>query len=268
MNIYFCSSLLNSDWDRSGSQSSSLSPWLSAIGTAGFDGIELEDIHFLGASPSEQNLIFRTEVPIKVLKTNIDPAQDPAGFIARAELARRLKAEKLSFNLASILDDPDYIRLVLKRAAVAFREGRLVCGCEPQSAFHLPHQILTLYPDFREAPFDLVLHPFATGPEGLISWLSLFGARVTHADAKIRFQQGQPAPLQENGDSLRTTLRTLRNLNFRGSLSLRPPDKATAVDNNPFALFSIAKSDMDVLRKTWAESRAAETTEHYSFSLC
>ena len=226
-----------------------VSDWSARAAAAGFDGWELFENHYRKADAAERKRIEQGPLPVRIFNTYepFDDATRPE-LQEVADCARRLGAEGIKFNVGS---DPAW-RENWRAAIDAFPAGpRLLCECHPGTALETPDAAAAFARLWPTVPFDVIIHPFLLGPEGIVRWLRLLGPRVRHAHVQMR----DPADarrfvaLADDAPQARECLAALAAGGFRGTFSLEFAAPTGGVVDEPEALFAAARRDLEFLRE-------------------
>lgn len=248
--IYLASILLEPNrWKPGRPPSIRASDWSARAATAGFDGWELFENHYRKADAAERRRLELGPLPVRVFNTyeTFEDATRPE-LKEVSDCARRLGANGVKFNVGN---DPVW-RENWRAAIDAFPAGpRLLCECHPGTALETPEATAEFAARWPAAPFDVIIHPFLLGPEGVACWLQLLGPRVRHAHVQMRARHDSRQFLALNDDAprARECLAALMAGGYAGSFSLEFAAPTGGAADEPEALFTAARRDLDFLRE-------------------
>ena len=248
--FYLASILLEPNrWKPGRPPSIRVSDWSARAAAAGFDGWELFENHYRKADAAERRRLEQGPLPVRVFNT-----YEPFDDVTRPELnevadcARRLNAGGIKFNVGH---DPAW-RETWRAAIDAFPAGpRLLCECHLGTALETPEATAGFAGLWPATPFDVIIHPFLLGPEGIARWLRLLGTRVRHAHVQMRARHDaqQFLALADDAPRARECLAALTAGGFAGSFALEFAAPTGGAADEPEALFSAARRDLDFLRE-------------------
>lgn len=232
-----------------------VSDWSDRASIAGFDGWELFENHGLSADEAELAALAEGQMPVTVFHSC-------AGFedigaeerIAAAAVAQRLGVRALQFNVgkdAGRLEE--YRRNVAALVGATAGRPSLWCECESGTLLERPERVLGFLRGFAPVDFDVVVHPFAAGPNETLHWLRLLGPRVRHAHVQMRARNdpGRFIALADDAPRARECLAALREGGFDGSLTIECAAPIGGAHDRPQALFAAACRDLEFLRTHW-----------------
>jgi len=237
-----------------------VSAWSARAREAGFDGWELFENHYRLAGADERAAIAGGPLPIRVFNTYAEFTETGSDE-RRAALATalRLGARAIKFNIGN-----DQSRIPHYRAAVAEAfeflggQARLWCECHPDTWLEEPGRIPDFCSPWRDWPFDVILHPFQSGPAGVQRWGRMLGHHLVHAHVQTRSPDDPERFARLSADPAHSDecLAALWEIGFDGSFSLEFAAPTAGPKDEPEALFAAARNDLEFLRERWPNSAA------------
>lgn len=227
------------------------SDWSDRALAAGFDGWELFENHYRLASDGERKRLSSGALPVRIFNSYQLPGDRAGAWGTAVATAEALGASGMKFNLGK--EREHWAR---EREAISECEGssvRLLCECHPGTSLEDPEAVLEFVGDVNPWPFDLMLHPFLLGPEGIARWMNLLGSHIRHAHAQMRDPTDDRRILQLADDAPRAEacLAALAETGFQGSFSVEFAAPTQRADESPETLFAAAVKDLEFLREHW-----------------
>ena len=238
-------------WSPSKLPSYRVSDWLQRIETAGFDGIELWENHFLLADATEQNALLAA-TPLAIYNSYALPDADSAD--ARAASARgveSLGARAVKFNVGHDKTRLDEELAVVAAWARQMPGAKLLCECHPGTSLETPQAAQRAFEVWDAAQFGVMIHPFTTPLDELRDWLRLLGPKAEHAHSQIRDGDGRPVRLDQRPDEARRALDVLREGSFAGGFTIEFTLGTSTTDDVTEILWDNAVRDLEFLRENW-----------------
>lgn len=186
--IYFSTILLEPNrWKRDLPKIVAVSEWLDQIATAGFDGIELFEPHFVLASTEERVRILDHPIPKPAYNGYF--TLDPTGAIGRSQALSAIAetgARAFKFNFGKSPETWDAESEVLAGLLDGLPpQVQAWCECHPGTSAENPSAAANLLSRF-DWRVKVILHPFWSTDEDFRQWLHLLGDRIVHAHVQTR----------------------------------------------------------------------------------
>ncbi len=182
-----------------------VSEWLSTIGEAGFDGLELWERHARSAPDEELDALLASELPIEILScyTSWDEPDD-ADRAETAAWIERLGAKGVKFNVGSDLDSiADYTERLRRFEAEVPDGARLLCECHFGTVAEDPNVARVMFDAIADADrLGAIVHVHPMARDEWSEPLGVLGGRVRHVHVQVA-----EVPQSTSADELSEILR-------------------------------------------------------------
>jgi len=243
--------------DTSGAPMMAMTDWSSAIGSAGFDGLELWERHATDAADGAAALL-DGPVPIVVLSSYVsldDP--DPAPRAAVADWAVRLGAGAVKVNVGR---DPSaseaYSARLAELADALPAEVVVLCECHAGTIAEDPIVAAAILGAAGSPQrVQAIVHTHES-IDHLRTRFAAYGDRITH----VHVNHLDPAtlaapPLVDVRADLAAKVAALGDLGFRGSWTIEFVHGVLGPDDRPEVTLPQAVADLAVLRDVLGEAQ-------------
>jgi len=251
-NIYLGTVLLERNrWlDGERIPSFAVSDWVDRIAEAGFDGMELWQNHAFLVPGEEREKLRESRVPVRVFNS-----YDRCGRETREERTRAVRmaeffsADGMKFNFGR---DParhdEYCETVKAWRAMLPPDFRFLCECHGGTTIEDPRKAAETFRQLGREDYEIIIHAFGGKDEDIAQRFRIHGSRITHIHANLSNTRNGLMPEAV----IRTRLRLLRELGFRGSFTIEFTEGVGGDDENVETLFHNAVRDMQCLRQCLA----------------
>ncbi len=182
-----------------------VSEWLSAIGKAGFDGLELWERHARSAPDEELDALLASDVPIEILScyTSWDEPDD-ANRAETAAWIERVGAQGVKFNVGSDPDSiADYTERLQRFEADVPDGARLLCECHFGTVAEDPAVARDMFDAIADADrLGAIVHVHPMARDEWSEPLGVLGDRVRHVHVQVA-----EVPQSTSADELSEILR-------------------------------------------------------------
>ncbi len=182
-----------------------VSEWLSTIGEAGFDGLELWERHARSAPDEELDALLASELPIEILScyTSWDEPDD-ADRAEAAAWIERLGAQGIKFNVGSDPDAiADYTERLRRFEAEVPSGARLLCECHFGTVAEDPNVARDMFDAIADADrLGAIVHVHPMARDEWSESLGVLGDRVRHVHVQVA-----EVPQSTSADELSELLR-------------------------------------------------------------
>ncbi|WP_419924144.1 sugar phosphate isomerase/epimerase family protein [Candidatus Poriferisocius sp.] len=165
-----------------------VSEWLSAIGEAGFDGLELWERHARSAPDEELDALLASELPIEILScyTSWDEPDD-ADRAETAAWIERVGAQGVKFNVGSDTDSIAEYTERLRRFEAEVPDGaRLLCECHFGTVAEDPAVARDMFDAIAGADrLGAIVHVHPMARDEWSEPLGVLGDRVRHVHVQV-----------------------------------------------------------------------------------
>lgn len=258
--VYLASVLLEPNrWKPGRPPSIRVSEWTNHAAAAGFEGWELWENHYLLATKEERLALRQGSLPVAIF--NSYAPFDVNGSNTRAEsLAAAGELPRVSAMKFNVGHDPaavaDYHASIESARVHLAPKIRLLCECHPNTLLETPEALSAFTAGMETWPFDVIIHPFLSGPENIRSWFSAAGQHISHVHVQMRDRQNPHVfvGLADDKPRARDCLAALAGCGFRGTFTLEFSAPTGTTEESPENLFCAARRDLDFILEFWPAS--------------
>lgn len=231
-----------SRWARPKRATYAVIDWADRIRKAGFDGIEVWELHALNAAlSSRQPIIFNTYC-------GFDDESSSERWMAW-QAATGFRARGVKFNVGGDEERlEEYGRNLHKWIDKLPNTIRPLCECHAGTVVETPTAARVFF-DAAGVDCGIIVHAFSDTEERLREWLTLFGSSVELVHVQLRDDAGRFIRLDEAPELAKRRISILRDAGFTGSYTLEFTKGTGTADDRPEVLWEHALSDLAFLRE-------------------
>lgn len=233
-----------------------VSEWLSAIGDARFDGLELWERHARSVPTDELDALLSSEIPIKILScyTSWDEPDD-ADRTETAAWVGRVGAQGVKFNVGSDPDSAaDYTERLRRFEAEVPAGARLLCECHFGTVAEDPHVARDMFDAIADADrLGAIVHVHPMARDEWSEPLGVLGDRVRHVHVQVA-EVPQSTGVDELGEILRPAAEAISATSPAATWTIEFSHgmwgfgRDDAEFDNPAYILTSARRDLEALR--------------------
>lgn len=231
------------------------SEWIARARSAGFDGLELFQRHYLNVDPAERSALLSEKAFIPIFNGYATFDADGQEMrSAEAEAATQLACRGIKFNLGKAAEAlPTYAESYAEWIRQLPQACQPLCECHGGTVIETPESARRFFSAPEVPAPGIITHLLGTPDPGaasaLLAWVEAFGSALTHIHVQTR-----KGLLEAFPEASRKQVRCLLDAGFTGSWSLEFTEGTAKPEENIDAIWDNLQRDLEFLKKCLSDS--------------